>query len=262
MNASVSRNQLACTIVLLVIVLAIISAGCSSPVRPQANDSPRQTTGSSSLYGNGTFNVNGTLRQVNGTLHISSVPAGADVYIDNEYWCPTDCALPYVIPPGHHTVVFRKTGYESVTYPVTVEKGGMEGISVTLESIQTVLPAASNSTQAHPGDLPQIKVNGYWTYPEGKNTSTGPMEGKYPTGPVPLIVHIEAVNVGNADARKVTASANVYNEGYIVSRTPVDLGPLAAGSQVSRVITVNCTIPGGYIDVNLDVLVENVTVTQ
>jgi hypothetical protein len=71
---------------------------------------------------------------VNGTLHISSVPSGADVYIDDEYWCPTNCALPYVVPPGHHTVELRLSGYDTVAYPVMVEKGGMEGINITLVS--------------------------------------------------------------------------------------------------------------------------------
>jgi hypothetical protein len=131
-------------------VLGLISAGCSSLTLPHENGTPEQTQSSVYLFGNGTFNVNGTLQQVNGTLHISSVPSGADVYIDNEYWCPTNCALSYVITPGHHLVEIRMNGYEPVTYPVTVEKGGMQAINATLVTTQNVLAATSVPTTRPP----------------------------------------------------------------------------------------------------------------
>lgn len=136
----------------------------------------------------------------------------------------------------------------------------MEGIQVTLVSIPTILPASSPGTS--PGAHPRITVNRYWTYPQGKEKSTDPGEGKYSPDPVPLIVYAGAFNDGTAGARNVIASANIYNEGRRVCQTPVAFGPLMAGSRVSRVIPVNCTIPGGYVDVNLDVLGENVTITS
>jgi hypothetical protein len=120
------------TIALSLIIAGILAAGCTAPAQPPANGTPGSTQTSFYMYGNGTFNVNGTLQQANGTLHVASMPPGADVYIDNEYRCPTDCALSYVITPGHHTVELRMSGYETVAYPVTVEKGGMEGINITL----------------------------------------------------------------------------------------------------------------------------------
>lgn len=224
------------TLVLIIIVLVVIAAGCSTPApSPISQVSPG-----------------------NGTLHISSVPAGADVYIDGQYRSPAPAVL-YPVPAGSHMLEFRMNGYESVTYPVTVVKGGMDGVRITLVSLQTILPASSNMTTSS-GALPDIIVNGYWTYPPGKEKSTYQNEGKYSPDPVPLIVYIGAANDGTGDAQKVTASANIYNEGRIISQTPMDFGPLAAGSRVNRIIPVNCTIPGGYVDVNLDVLVENVTV--
>jgi hypothetical protein len=138
------------TLLLFLLVLGLVSAGCSSPARPQENGTPKQTQSSFYLFGNGTFNMNGTLQQVNGTLHISSVPSGADVYIDNEYWCPTNCALSYVITPGHHSVEIRMNGYESITYPVTVEKGGMQGINATLVITQNALTVTSVPTLRPP----------------------------------------------------------------------------------------------------------------
>jgi hypothetical protein len=138
------------TIALILIVIGIVSAGCSSPAQPQATATPEPTKSSFYLFGNGTFIVNGTLQQVNGTLHIASVPSGADVYIDNEYCCPTDCALSYIIPPGRHTVEIRKTGYESWMYPITVERGGMEGIRAELVKIQDNRTVTSASSPSRP----------------------------------------------------------------------------------------------------------------
>jgi len=131
------------TLALTLLILGIATAGCSSPGSQPAAASPEPTQTSLYYYGNGTYNVNGTLQQVNGTLHISSMPPGAEVYIDSVFQCRSDCALPYIIPPGHHTVEFRMDGYETVEYPVTVEKGGMEGINVTLEKKGDRLPDAS-----------------------------------------------------------------------------------------------------------------------
>lgn len=124
-----------------ILILGIIAAGCSSPAPQQSAAAPKPTQTSFYYFGNGTFNVNGTLQQVNGTLFIASNPPGADIYIDNEHWCHGDCALSYRIPPGRHTVEFRMDGYETVDYPVTVVKGGMEGINVTLTKNRDRLPA-------------------------------------------------------------------------------------------------------------------------
>lgn len=247
---------------LILVVLAIVSAGCTgTPAdQPQENGTPRQTQESFYYYGNGTFDVNGTLRQVNGTLHISSLPSGAEVWIDNEYWCPTNCALGYVIPPGRHTVEIRKSGYESVTHPVTVVTGGMEGIRVTLVSEQTILPA-TGSTLPPADALPHISASGSWTYGQGWNKTIDPATGSiFTDGPVPLVLHAEAANDGAADARVVTASATIYSEGQAVSRNPVDFGTIAAGSRVSRDIPVSWTPGFGYNEENLAVLIENVTV--
>jgi len=132
---------------LVILILGIIVAGCTSTVPPQAAVTPEPTQTSLYYYGNGTFDVNGTLQQVNGTLHILSSPPGADIYIDNEYQCRSNCALSYLITPGRHTIEFRLEGYETVVYPVTVERGGMDGINVTLEKMgsRTDAPATATS---------------------------------------------------------------------------------------------------------------------
>lgn len=220
----------------VIIVMALVSAGCTSTA-VQLPTTP--------------------VPEGNGTLHVSSVPAGADVYLDGEYWSPSPAAI-VPVPAGKHLIEFRMSGYDSVTYPVTVVKGGMEGIRVTLVQHQTII--APGNAPAPSSDLLRISMDGYWTYTQGTNKSADPNEGKYSPDPIPFILHIESVNGGTADARNVTASANLYNEGRIICRTPVAIGPLAAGDHTSRDLPVTCKIPGGYTDQNLVVLLENVTI--
>jgi hypothetical protein len=224
---------------LFLLISGILAAGCSTPAaRPPVSTAPPG----------------------NGTLHVSTVPAGADVYLDGEYWSPSPSMIAPV-PAGHHTLEFRRSGYENLTYPVTVVAGGMEGISVELVSIQTIVLLASGATPAS-GSLPRVTVDGSWTYGSGMNKSADPSEGKHSPDPVPFIVHVEATNAGTAGAREVTALVKIYNEGQIVCQVPVDLGAIAAGSQVTRDVPVSCTIPTGYVDRNIVVLCENVVVRQ
>lgn len=70
-----SRKPPTVTLLLLVIVLAVAAAGCStSAPTPPSPAAPG-----------------------NGTLHVSSVPAGADVYFDGQYRSTTHVAM-YPVP--------------------------------------------------------------------------------------------------------------------------------------------------------------------
>jgi hypothetical protein len=212
-------------LVLILLLLAIAAAGCSTPVaRPQGN----------------------------GTIQVTSVPEGAEIWLDGEYCGDTPGAISSIVPAGRHTVELRKSGYESVTQTVTVTAGGLEGVSVNLVSTGSTLPVTVAPAASAPEGLPQIHVDGYWTYPPGMSGTTNP---------VPLIVHTEAFNVGSADAREVTASANFYYEGRMVCWNTVYLGTLAAGGHVSRDSMVSCTLPSSLTGPDLDVRFENVVVT-
>jgi hypothetical protein len=217
------------TLTFLFIVLCIATAGCTAPV-------PLQEPGSG-----------GT-----GSLHVSSQPHGAEVWLDGEFRATTPCALSG-ITPGHHAVEVRMSGYETVTYPVTVVEGGLEGVSATLVSTNTILPVTVVTTTTPQGDFPQIRVDGYWTYPQGRDTTTNP---------VALIVHTEAFNVGTKDAREVMVSANIYNGGRMVCWNTVFLGTLTAGSHVSRDSMVTCTLPSPRSDADLVVRFGNLVVTE
>jgi hypothetical protein len=221
-----SRNPPIMPLVLLLAALAILSAGCTAPpAQPQGNG--------------------------NGSIHVTSVPPGAEVWLDNAYRGLTPSAIPDV-PAGRHTVELRMSGYEPVTYPVTVVNGGPAGVAATLVRAQAALPVTVATTTTPPGDLPQVRVDGFWTHPQGRSGTANP---------VPLAVHTEAFNAGSVDAREVTVSANFYYEGRMVCWNTVYLGTLAAGGHVSRDSLFSCTLPSPMADQDLEVRFGNVVVT-
>jgi hypothetical protein len=209
---------------LCLLVLGILSAGCSSPVPPQET----------------------------GSVQVTSVPPGAEVYLDNEYHGTTPAAIS-AVPAGSHTIGIRMNGFEPWSVPVTITKGSNETIPARLVGLPATLPVTSATTAipAATKALPQIHVDGYWTYPQERGSTTTP---------VPLIVHTEAFNTGSADAREVTASANFYYGGRMVCWNTVYLGTLAAGGHVGRDTMVSCSLPSGFSDPDLVVRFENIVV--
>jgi hypothetical protein len=57
-----------------------------------------------------------------GTLHLTSSPSGAEIYLDNQYKGSTPSTLSE-IEPGNHTLEFRLKGYKSWKSVVTVLSG-------------------------------------------------------------------------------------------------------------------------------------------
>jgi hypothetical protein len=125
-------------------------------------------------------------------------------------------------------------------------------VPATILPVSSTQPVTAAATTPQPGG-PQIHVDGYWTYPQGRSTSTNP---------VPLLVHTEAFNVGTSGAREVTASADFWYQGRMVCWNTVYLGTLAAGGHVSTDTLVSCTLPSSFADPDLEVRFENVAVTQ
>ncbi|MDD4137940.1 MAG: PEGA domain-containing protein [Methanoregula sp.] len=219
------KPSLLSALALCLIVAGIVSAGCSS-----TSVIPPQETGS---------------------VQVTSVPPGAEIYLDNEYRGTTPATITGV-PAGSHTAGIRMSGYEPWAAPVAVTKGTTAPIQARLVSIPDTLPVTFATAAIPEAGLPQIHVDGYWTYPEGRSSTENP---------VPLVVHTEAFNVGSAGAREVQASANFYYEGRMVCWNTVYLGTLFAGGHVSRDTMVSCTLPSPLSDQALEVRFENVVVT-
>ena len=71
-----------------------------------------------------------------GTLAVSSVPAGALVYIDNVYRGPAPITIPNV-NAGTYQVTVRQTGYTDWTMPVQISPGRTETLTAQLQPVAT-----------------------------------------------------------------------------------------------------------------------------
>jgi len=143
------------------------------------------------------------------------------------------------------------------TAPVP-EPGPQETITVatvaapaTPAAVQPAIATTAATTAAD--GAPEIRVDGYWTYPQGRDTAGNP---------VPLIVHTEAFNTGTQDAREVRSSANFYYGSRMICHDTIYLGTLAAGGHVSRDTMVSCTLPSPFTDRELEVRFENTVIVE
>lgn len=212
-------------IALCLVVLAVFLAGCDSHTPPV---------------------------EETGSVQVTSEPSGAEVYLDNQYRGTTPVSIT-AIPAGSHTLEVRERGYERWSAPLGVTKGSSANISAVLAGVPTTLPVtyATTTPAVNKKNVPQIHVDGYWTWPQSPGT----------VNPVPLLVHVESFNVGDADAREVTVSAFLYYEGRDICWDKVYLGTLKAGGHVAKDTMISCNLPSGLNSPDLTIRFENVVVT-
>lgn len=213
-------------IVVCLLVLGVLSAGCDS------------NTGSP-----------GT-----GSVRILSSPPGAEIYLDDEYRGTTPATV-NAVTAGNHTLEVRAGGYDRWLSPVTVRAGGRLNVSATLIALPATTVPVTFAMAAIPTlrrGIPEIHIDGYWTWPQGVRGTENP---------APLLVHADGFNVGDADAREVTASAKLYYGGREVCWKTVYLGTLKAGGHVNTETMVLCPLPPGLTSGDLTVRFDNVIVT-
>jgi uncharacterized protein YceK len=187
-----------------------------------------------------------------GTVQVASSPSGAEVYLDNVYHGTTPNTIT-AVPAGSHTMELRENGYDHWSAPVTVTGGSTAHVTADLVPVPATMPVTfAMATPVVKNDLPQIHIDGYWTYPSVRSDSN----------PVPILVHVDGFNVGSADAREVTVSANLYYQGRQYCWNTIYLGTLKAGGHVTKDTMVSCTLPSGLSDTDLIVKFENVVVTR
>ncbi|MDD5494506.1 MAG: PEGA domain-containing protein, partial [Dehalococcoidia bacterium] len=92
------------------------------------------------------------LQLAKGTLNISSVPAGADIYINGQKQ-GSQTPANKIIEPGTYTVGLRKSGYKDYSTTVTVAEGRIRELSAKLEAVPST-PAQPD--QSGPGDLSKV----------------------------------------------------------------------------------------------------------
>jgi hypothetical protein len=192
------------------------------------------------------------LPEKTGSVTITSSPSGAEVYLDNEYHGTTPNTI-NAVPAGNHTVEVREGGYRTWTQNVTVSGGSTVTVSPSLVPVAATVPTIVPTIVATltKKDAPQIHVDGFWTYPAVRSF----------TNPEPLIVYVDGSNVGYADAREVTASANLYLEDRQICWTKVYLGTIKAGGHVTKEVMMSCSLPSDANSQNLEIRFENIVIT-
>jgi hypothetical protein len=215
------------TIAVCLLVLSVFCAGCdSTPLRPQET----------------------------GSVRILSSPPGAEIYLDGEYRGTTPATVT-AVEAGNHTLEIRAEGYDRWLSPVIVSAGSPVNVSATLLAIPATAMPVTFATAIIPTvqrGFPAIHIDGYWTYPQGVRSTESP---------VPLLVHAEGFNVGDADAREVTASARLYYGGHEVCWKTIYLGTLKAGGHVTTDTMVSCPLPPDLNSGDLTIRFDNVMVT-
>ena len=192
------------------------------------------------------------LPEKTGSVTITSSPSGAEVYLDNEYHGTSPNTI-NAVPAGNHTVEVRERGYRSWSQNITVIGGSSVSVSPSLVPVAATVPTIVPTLIATltKKDAPEIHVDGFWTYPAVRSF----------TNPEPLIVYVDGSNVGYADAREVTASANLYLEDRQICWTKVYLGTIKAGGHVTKEVMMSCSLPSDANSQNLEIRFENIVIT-
>jgi len=188
-----------------------------------------------------------------GAIKITSIPSGAEVYLNNEYRGTTPATI-NAVPAGNHTVEVRERGYQNWSTSVTVNQGSTASVSSSLVPVTISVPTSSPTITpvVTKKAAPELHVDGYWTYPAVRSY----------TNPVVLFVHAEGANVGSADARVVTSSANLYYNDQQLCWTNIYFGTIKAGGHASKDIMMSCSLPAGADDHDIVIKFENVVVAS
>jgi PEGA domain len=190
-----------------------------------------------------------------GSVRILSSPSGAEISLDSEYRGTTPATVT-AVTAGNHTLEIRMSGYDRWLSPVMVGAGSRVNISATLLAIPaTALPVTFKpaAIPTPPRGYPEIHIDGYWAYPQGVRSTENP---------VPLLLHAEGFNVGDADAREVTASAKLYYGGHEICWKTIYFGTLKAGGHVTTDTMVSCPLPPRLDNGDLTIRFDNVVVTS
>jgi hypothetical protein len=192
------------------------------------------------------------LPEKTGSIKIISSPSGAEVYLDSEYRGTTPNTI-NAVPAGNHTVEIRERGYKPWSQDLTITSGSTASVSPSLVPVAATVPTTGPTItpSVTKKDVPEIHVDGFWTYPAVRSF----------TNPEPLLVNVYASNVGYADAREVTTSANMYLYGKQICWTKVYLGTIKAGGHVTKEAMMYCSIPSDGNSQNLEIKFENIVIT-
>jgi len=211
-----------------------------------------------------------TIAQEKGTLQFSSSPAGAQIYLDNQYQGTTPSTLSNVAT-GSHTLEFRDAGYQSYTATITVAAGTSNYYAaLTPLASQTVQPASTvtggvTSPGSATGAQPAITIQaGQKTMTIGTTqTFTGSCTGSgtvllYLSGPG---AYTGGVQVAQVPVSVINTWSYTWNPGYRIisgsytmvavdqNKTVSASAPftVVGGGSVSVIASPIVTSPGGSV---------------
>ena len=109
------------------------------------------------VYADEYVEVSATLTPEPGSMSLSSVPAGAKIYLDGAYKGTTPKTISDV-SVGYHTIELNKEGYQSWSTSVYVTSGDTETVSASMSAIPvatpTIIPTVSPTPISTPAFTP------------------------------------------------------------------------------------------------------------
>jgi PKD repeat protein len=88
----------------------------------------------------------------NGSIAITSIPSGAEVYIDNQLTGITPAVFPEILP-GNHRVTLSAKGYDDWSHIVSVGSGRMSAINAELVATQEITGSLALITDPPGADI-------------------------------------------------------------------------------------------------------------
>jgi len=212
------------------IIVCVAVSGCIAPATP-ASETREQ--------------------QENLSVRIQSSPSGAEIMVDGVFQGCTPAEFEN-LSSGRHSIELTMSGYKRWSGLFTGAGGQPQTITAELIPTEESLPVMTVVLAVSPDPLPEIHVDGYWEYPQGRVITENP---------IPLVIHTEAFNTGSATASEVMVSANMYYKGRMICWNTIYLGTLPGGGHVSRDSLVSCTLPLPVSEESIELKFENTRIT-
>jgi hypothetical protein len=72
-------------------------------------------------------------KSTSGVIHVTTIPLGAQVFVDGNLAGTSSPKLELVLPAGEHKVVAQRDGYDEATVPFVLSPGATRDLPVTLD---------------------------------------------------------------------------------------------------------------------------------
>lgn len=199
----------------------------------------KEWTKTVTVYSNETTYVNAALQKELGSIHVTSNPSGAKVYLDGSYKGTTPLTIGDV-STGNHTLTLKKNGYYDWERSYNVSAGETVDVYASLELKVGYLNVRSNVEGAsvyvdgsYKGTIPL-----YVGIPVGMHTVTVSANKYYDyttsvTVETDRTVYVEASleeKPGSIYVESIPSGAEVYLDGSYKGKTPLTIATLKRGT--------------------------------